>query len=101
MSPEIRIVLFRISQEAITNVVRHANAHQASICLEYNRDQVILYLEDDGQGFDVESTLRAVNEKPCWGLLGLLERASLVGGECQINSRPGAGTLILVNVPLE
>ncbi len=101
LSPEIRIVLFRISQEAITNVIRHAKAKQASICLEYNRDQVNLYLEDDGLGFDVESTLRAVNEKPCWGLLGLLERASLVGGECQIKSRPGAGTLILVNVPLE
>jgi signal transduction histidine kinase len=101
LSPEIRIVMFRISQEAITNVIRHANAQQASICLEYDRDQVNLYLEDDGQGFDVESTLRDVSEKPCWGLLGLLERASLVGGECQINSRPGAGTLILVNVPLE
>ena len=101
LSPEIRIVLFRISQEAITNVIRHAKAGQASICLEYDRDQVNLYLEDDGLGFDVESTLRAVNEKPCWGLLGLLERASLVGGECQISSRPGAGTLILVNVPLE
>jgi signal transduction histidine kinase len=101
LSPEVRIVLFRISQEAITNVIRHANAHLASVCLEYDRDQVNLYLEDDGQGFDVESTLRAVSEKPCWGLLGLLERASLVGGECQISSRPGAGTLILVNVPLE
>jgi signal transduction histidine kinase len=98
---EVRIVLFRISQEAITNVVRHANAQLASICLEYNPDQIILYLEDDGQGFDVESTLGSVNEKPCWGLLGLLERASLVGGECQIKSRPGAGTLIIVNVPLE
>ena len=101
LSPEVRIVLFRISQEAITNVVRHANAHQASICLEFSRDQVTLYLEDDGQGFNVESTLRSVNEKPCWGLLGLLERASLVGGECQIKSQPGAGTLIIVNVPLE
>jgi signal transduction histidine kinase len=101
LSPEIRIVLFRISQEAITNVIRHARAKQASICLEYNRDQVNLYLEDDGVGFDVESTLKAVNEKPSWGLLGLVERASLVGGECQISSRPGAGTLILVNVPLE
>ena len=99
--PEVRIVLFRISQEAITNVVRHANAHQASICLEYDRDQATLYVEDDGEGFEVESTLRAVTEKPCWGLLGLLERASLVGGDCQISSRPGAGTLIIVTVPLE
>ena len=101
LPPEIRVVLFRISQEAITNVVRHANAQQASICVEYDRDQVSLYLEDDGQGFDVENTLRSGSEKPCWGLLGLLERASLVGGECQIKSRIGAGTLIIVNVPLE
>jgi signal transduction histidine kinase len=101
LPPEVRVVLFRISQEAITNVVRHANAQQASICLEYNHDQINLYLEDDGIGFDVESTLRSGSEKPCWGLLGLLERASLVGGECQIKSRPGAGTLIIVNVPLE
>jgi len=98
---EVRIVLFRISQEAITNVIRHAHARQSSISLEFDRDQVCLYLEDDGQGFDVEKTLHSLEDKPCWGLLGLIERAALVGGECQIKSRPGAGTLIYVNVPLE
>ena len=70
LSPEIRIVLFRISQEAITNVIRHAHAGQASICLEYNRDQVNLYLEDDGHGFRCRKHAASRERKTLLGVVG-------------------------------
>lgn len=98
---EQRIVLFRIAQEAITNIIRHANASQASIRLFNDGKKVEMYIEDDGQGFDVWSALHPGQGNPSWGLLGMEERASLIGGLCQINSQPGRGTQVLVTVPLE
>jgi signal transduction histidine kinase len=98
--PNLRVVLFRIAQEAITNVVRHANANQIELCLSTTQNQVMLLVMDDGQGFNVKSTLQASKERPCWGLLGMMERASLVGGSCEISSEPGNGTRIEVKVEI-
>jgi signal transduction histidine kinase len=94
-------VLFRIAQEAITNVVRHADASAIDIQLDYADDNIYLRVEDNGQGFDPNVVL---NKKPgqptAWGLLGMVERASLVGGACNIFSHPGKGTIIEVSVPI-
>jgi signal transduction histidine kinase len=98
--PNLRVVLFRIAQEAITNVVRHANANQVKLDLSIMKTRVELVVEDDGLGFDVQTTLRAGNERPCWGLLGMMERAALVGGTCKIDSQPGEGTRVEVGVEL-
>jgi signal transduction histidine kinase len=98
---DTRIVLFRIAQEAITNIVRHSGAKQVEIHLECVEGTVTLLIKDDGRGFDVQSTLRSTVEDPCWGLLGMMERAALVGGECRIESQPGGGVQIIVSVPLE
>jgi signal transduction histidine kinase len=101
LSSDVRSVVFRIAQEAVTNVVRHANASKIDIQLDYSTDNIYLRVEDDGQGFNTDEVLKKKPGKPtAWGLLGMVERASLVGGTCNIYSHPGKGTLIEVNVPI-
>ena len=99
--PDIRIVLFRITQEAITNVIRHAGASQAIIQITLSEKEIDLKIEDDGKGFNVDSTLQHGLDNPCWGLLGMMERAMLVNGNCQILSQPGTGTIVQVQVPVD
>jgi signal transduction histidine kinase len=101
LSSDIRAVVFRIAQEAINNVVRHANADRIDIQLDYTEDNIYLRVEDNGQGFNTDVVLKKKPGKPtAWGLLGMVERAALVGGTCNIFSHPGKGTLIEVNVPI-
>jgi signal transduction histidine kinase len=101
LSSDIRSVVFRIAQEAITNVVRHANASVIDIQLDYSADNIYLRVEDNGQGFNTDVVLKKKPGKPtAWGLLGMVERAALVSGTCNILSHPGKGTLIEVNVPI-
>jgi signal transduction histidine kinase len=100
LSPNLRVVFFRIAQEAITNTVRHANANQVELVLSVTNTHAKLVVQDDGLGFDVGTTLQAGNGRPCWGLLGMMERAELVGGTCQIDSQPGKGTRVEVGVEL-
>ena len=98
--PNLRVVLFRIAQEAITNVVRHANASQVELRLSITQTRANLVVEDDGMGFDVQPILQGWGGRPCWGLLGMMERAALVGGTCQIDSRPGKGTRVDISVEI-
>src|SRR4030065_1061840 len=101
ISSDVRAVVFRIAQEAITNVVRHANATRLDIQLDYIDDQIYLRVEDNGQGFNTDLVLKKKPGSPtAWGLLGMVERASLVHGTCNIFSHPGKGTLIEVSVPI-
>jgi len=101
LTSDIRSVVFRIAQEAITNVVRHANANRIDIQLDYTENNIYLRVEDNGQGFNTDVVLKKKPGKPtAWGLLGMVERAALVGGTCNILSHPGKGTLIEVNVPI-
>jgi signal transduction histidine kinase len=97
----MRVTIFRIAQEAITNVIRHANASQIAISLDYQVDKIILRITDDGQGFDVDQVLsQQASESPAWGLLGIQERAALVNGSCSILSHPGQGTTVALTVPI-
>ena len=101
ISSDVRAVVFRIAQEAITNVVRHSNATKLDIQLDYTDDQIYLRVEDNGQGFNTDLVLKKKPGSPtAWGLLGMVERASLVHGTCNIFSHPGKGTLIEVSVPI-
>ncbi len=101
LSSDVRSVVFRIAQEAITNGVRHANASAIDVQLDYSVDNIYLRVEDNGQGFNTDVVLKKKPGKPtAWGLLGMVERAALVGGTCNIFSVPGKGTLIEVNVPI-
>ena len=87
--------LYRIAQEALTNVMRHAAAQQVRLELELRPTRVMLLVEDDGQGFDL-----AQIERGRFGLVGLNERVHLLGGELHLESSPGVGTKIQVVVPL-
>jgi two-component system sensor histidine kinase DegS len=99
---EERAVLYRIVQEAVTNIVRHAETNQADIRLIFTDTDVNLAVEDNGKGFNVDKTIKnRRTDRPCWGLIGMMERAALIRGTCLINSEPGKGTLIEVTVPIE
>jgi len=99
LAEETRTVLYRIVQESIINTTRHANADHAGVLVVFDEHEVNILVEDDGCGFDVDAMLNKPGH-PSWGLLGMQERAALVGGECVILSTPGAGTLIQVCMPL-
>jgi signal transduction histidine kinase len=97
---EIEIILFRIAQEALTNVVRHARANTATIRLNLEGERAILEIEDDGIGFDPGQTFATPGDHRPWGLLGMQERAALVGGSVDIQSKAWQGTKVTVVIPL-
>jgi len=86
----VNTALFRMAQEALTNTIKHASATQAKLRLNYGIESVTLTVEDDGVGFD---TVRR-GKIGAWGLLGMEERATMLGGSVQIMSDPGRGTLV-------
>lgn len=100
LSVDVRTVLFRIVQESITNVIRHARTDRADVLVTFDAHEVRIRVEDNGCGFNVDSTLKKPGY-PCWGLLGMIERASLIGGECQFVSGLGVGTIVEVVVPIK
>jgi signal transduction histidine kinase len=97
---EYETVLFRITQEALNNVARHADASHATVSLQIQPTQIYLDIRDDGRGFDMDETLRGDGSHTGWGLLGIQERTALLGGHVEIDSSPGHGTHIRVQVPL-
>jgi signal transduction histidine kinase len=97
--PAIRLAVYRITQEAITNTIRHAQAKQVLVIVESENGTLHLNVEDDGRGFSVEDVLEG-DPTNCLGLLGMIERANLVGGECKIISTPGEGTNVEVQFQL-
>jgi signal transduction histidine kinase len=101
LAPQSETALYRIAQEALTNVVRHAEATGVSVLLEWHDSRAILVVEDDGRGFEVEAVRRSGAPASKLGILGMEERAALVGGTLTIESRPGAGTAVFVEVPIE
>lgn len=100
LASSIEVTLYRIIQESLTNVVRHAGATRVSVVLERRVDEVVAVVEDDGQGFDVESVLHGSNAVSHLGLYGMQERALLVGGAVLIESSRGLGTTVRVAIPL-
>lgn len=93
---EIEINLYRIVQEALNNIAKHAEASKVSVLLEKPEDKIVLIIEDDGVGFDIEEN---INKSQGLGLIGMGERAALVNGEIEIESAIGNGTTIYVRVP--
>jgi len=98
---EVETTLYRITQEALTNVLRHAKAKRVSVLLERRPDHVLLIVEDDGQGFDAQAVLMASGTHGRLGLLGMRERVILVNGTIEIEAAPGTGTTVFVRIPLE
>jgi PAS domain S-box-containing protein len=99
-APEVEIAYFRIVQEALTNVMRHAQAEHVHVELEEEDGHLVLLIHDDGMGFDVTAALEAATHGVSLGLSSMRERAALLGGEIEIDTAPGRGTEIRVAVPL-
>jgi two-component system, chemotaxis family, CheB/CheR fusion protein len=96
-SPETETCLYRIAQEALNNTYKHAQATRVVVLLERRDHSVVLIVEDDGTGFNVEEK-EATQEG--LGLLGMSERAALVGGKLEVESTPGGGTTVFARVPV-
>jgi two-component system sensor histidine kinase UhpB len=90
--------LFRIAQEALNNVVKHAEATRATVSLEIDATSVRLVITDDGRGFIPPAAGDSIADEPRWGLLSMTERARAVGGRLTVESQPGHGTRIIVEV---
>lgn len=91
--------LFRIVQEAVSNVAQHSAAASVRVSLEFGRKEILARVEDDGGGFDPASLRQPQESGRGLGLLGMRERAELFGGGVEIESTPGAGTSIRVRMP--
>ena len=92
---EAETTLYRVIQEALTNIVKHAGASRVSILLQRKRGAVVAVVEDDGAGFDPAST-----RDDALGLAGMRERVALAGGRLQVESSSGAGTTLVAEVPV-
>jgi signal transduction histidine kinase len=95
-SLEVESAVYRVVQEALTNVAKHSNATEVSIIVEHGESHLMALIEDNGAGFDPDT--RVSTSK--LGLLGMDERLSLVGGALQVESSPGAGTTVRALIPL-
>jgi signal transduction histidine kinase len=95
---EVELVLYRVMQEALTNIAKHASASAAAVSLSRGRNKVTLTIKDDGVGFELTDRPRL--DGSGLGLFGMRERLALVGGELDVQSTKGEGTVITASVPL-
>ncbi len=95
----VEITLFRVFQEALSNVLKHAQAGHLHVTLRYAQDRLQLTMKDDGVGFDAEAARRHALSGKSLGLLGMQERVRLAGGEIALESAPGQGTELRVSLP--
>ena len=93
---QVETAFYRVVQEALTNVVRHARATNASVLLQRRTGEMLAIVEDDGIGFDVEEA----RQRGRLGVLGMQERVEMLGGSLTIESRPGTGTTVFAKVSL-
>lgn len=94
----VETALYRIVQEALTNIARHARAHTASVLLEKRNGNILAIIEDDGEGFELRSVTA---DRDHLGLHGIRERTELLGGSLEIESEPGKGATLYVEIPVQ
>jgi len=99
LPPHVEVALYRIAQEALQNVVKHAEADSVLVRLAASEEGVRLLVTDDGQGFD-EDTIADAEDRHSYGFVGIRERAELIGASLTVMSRPGTGTTVEVLVPV-
>ncbi len=100
LPPEMETAIYRIVQESLTNIAKHAQAHTATITLREDADAVYATISDDGKGFDLDELQRGQDRDRGLGLVGMHERAHLLGGTLAVESAPGQGTTIQFRIPL-
>ncbi len=99
LPPHLATVCFRVIQEAVTNVLRHAKASSVSVTMGHGSGAVHLRVQDDGVGFKVDQALDRATRGDTMGLIGMQERVNFAGGELTIESTPGGGTAVIARVP--
>ena len=95
LSEEQELVVYRVAQEALTNVARHADASQVQLWLEHTEEDVVLTVRDDGQGLDSDAM------RSSHGISGMRERAMLIGAQLTLTEPPGGGTQVQLSIPLD
>lgn len=100
LDPNMEINLYRIVQEALNNVSKHSKATKATVTLEYNKKDLVLAVEDNGRGFNVDGK-RPAGKRRSVGLSGMGERAALMGGVLSVESTRGKGTTVVARVPIK
>ena len=98
-SPQAQIHIFRVIQESLTNIFRHAQASQVSVIIKDERDRVVIKVADNGQGFDLQQVLNL--ERRGIGIAAMQERIRILGGTLDIQSQKGSGTQISCNIPVK
>ena len=101
LSSEIETAFYRIVQEALNNIAKHAQADQVEISLVKRGSRIDASIRDNGKGFDLGKVLHPESPERSFGIVGIQERVSLLGGQMEIQSRPGFGTLISIEIPYE
>jgi two-component system sensor histidine kinase DegS len=101
LTSTLEVAVFRLVQEAITNVVKHANARRAAVKIEFAQQRVNILIKDDGVGMDNVKIDPHTHNKHQFGMLGMKERVDLLEGKMEINSSRGEGTRILFTIPLK
>jgi signal transduction histidine kinase len=100
LSSETEIILFRITQEALRNTVKHTKANRVAIDVSFSNGRVRLRISDNGQGFEVPSALSSYARHGKFGLMGMQERINLVNGSLNVRSSKNAGTVISADIPI-
>jgi signal transduction histidine kinase len=101
LNPELETALYRVIQEALTNVAKHARADDVHIHLDCADSAIMVTITDNGTGFDPQEVLGADLQRRGYGIIGMQERVSSFGGRMDIRSRRGAGTQISIEIPLK
>ena len=100
LAAPVRLAIFRVTQEALTNAIKHAGAIMATVELTFQEHAVSVVITDNGRGFDIDQVMSDKIHQS-WGLLGMQERASLLGGQVRIESQPGIGTRVMITIPYQ
>jgi len=101
LSPEVELTLYRMAQEALSNADRHANAQNIALEIEFREPEVCMGVSDDGAGFDVPDAPDEFARQGHFGLLGLTERAEMIGARLEVESRRGQGTRVQITIPIK
>ena len=99
LDPDLETNLYRVVQEGLNNILKHAQASSVSVLIEHRPREIVLIIEDNGVGFDPTTGPRGSGRGGGLGLVGMRERAALLGGTLEIETRPGEGTTVFVRVP--
>jgi signal transduction histidine kinase len=92
-------MVYRIAQEALTNVAKHSKATHVDVIIEMHEGEFVLLVEDNGVGFDIESVMSDLDPEKRLGILGMTERANMAGGFLKLDSEKSEGTTVILRIP--